>query len=215
MSIEILILWLLASLAGVFFVATGKLAFKKKIAAILLLVVFGASGALLYAEYRFGVSQSVKCDISAEEILAAMPSITISEEDISMMKELLESEEIAEGFLLAEEGDGSYRFPQDVSENLLMDWIPEGFDVRYLSASVRYGKSNVNIIFISDLKQWIEYSFDSDFDSLRKTIRVYGKTIYGKDITTIYTNLNNDVITKWEEKRLWFGWLTNKLAVSE
>lgn len=211
MSTEILILWLLASLAGVFFVATGKLAFKKKIAAILLLVVFGASGALLYAEYRFGVSQSVECDLSAEEILAEMPSIAISEEDISMMKELLESEEIAEGFLLAEEGNSLYIFPQDVSENLLMDWIPEGFDVRYLSVSVGYGKSHVTIIFLNERKQGIEYSFDSDFEYLHKTIGIYGKTIHGyQDITTTYANLNNDVITKWEEKRLWFGWLTNK-----
>jgi len=215
MSTELLILWLLAALVGIFFAAIGKLAFKKKIAAILLLVVFGASGALLYAEYRFGVSQSVKCDISAEEILAEMPDIVISEEDISMMEELLESKKILEGFLAAEEGNGMYIFPQDVSENLLMDWIPEGFDVRYLSASVGYGKSNVNIVFIDDLKQWIEYSFDSDFDSLHKTIRVYGKTIYGKDITTIYANLNNDVITKWKIRRDWFYWMTNKTRVWE
>ena len=217
MSTEILILWLLAVLVGIFFAAIGKLKLKKKIAVFLLLVALGVSGILLYAESRFGTSTVVECDLSAEEILAEMPDISITEDDIAMGKALWESEEIADAFLLAEaDENGKYNFPFDKGSELLAQRIPEGFDVRYFCVSVDpdTNERDIDIILIKDGKQRIDYWFSSDLNAPRsKLIKTYNSRRIFDEATT-YVNYDGE-ITKREEKRLWFYWLTNKLTVSE
>ena len=210
MHIEVLILGWLLLLAVVFFIAIGKMKRIKKLMVSLVLVVLALGASFLYVEAHFGGYRATKCDISTEEILSEMPDVAITDEEISMMKALLESEEIAAAFLLAEENArGMYDFPVEEAESLLAQWIPEGFAVGYLSAVVHLetDEKRVDLAFFAEGKQHIYYGFDLDLDDSYKIISVYKKGIFGDRLTFTYHNWNGE-ITKWKEKRMWFRWLT-------
>lgn len=180
MNISIILLGNLFLLAVAFFVAVSQMKRNKKLTAILLLVFLGITWSLLYLEAHFGHTLGVLSDMSEEEILAEMPDIAISEKDISMMDELLKSEEIAEAFLLAEEKEsGMYGFPVEKGEKLLGHWSPEGYEFAALSVSTTNGKC-VSFLFLNDVVgDHILYSIDAESVLLQKHIAVYKKDILG------------------------------------
>ena len=180
MNISIILLGNLFLLAVAFFVAVSQMKRNKKLTAILLLVFLGITWSLLYLEAHFGHTLGVLSDMSEEEILAEMPDIAISEKDISMMDELLKSEEIAEAFLLAEEKESEmYGFPVEEGEKLLGHWSPEGYEFAALSVSTTNGKC-VSFLFLNDVVgDHILYSIDAESVLLQKHIAVYKKDILG------------------------------------
>ena len=207
MNISIILLGNLFLLAVAFFVAVSQMKRNKKLTAILLLVFLGITWSLLYLEAHFGHTLGVLSDMSEEEILAEMPDIAISEKDISMMDELLKSEEIAEAFLLAEEKESEmYGFPVEEGEKLLGHWSPEGYEFAALSVSTSNGKY-VSFLFLNDVVgDHILYSIDAESVLLQKHIAVYKKDILGAEVSMGYSNINGQ-ITKTETERIWFDWL--------
>lgn len=207
MNISIILLGNLFLLAVAFFVAVSQMKRNKKLTAILLLVFLGITWSLLYLEAHFGHTLGVLSDMSEEEILAEMPDIAISEKDISMMDELLKSEEIAEAFLLAEEKEsGMYGFPVEKGEKLLGHWSPEGYEFAALSVSTTNGKC-VSFLFLNDVVgDHILYSIDAESVLLQKHIAVYKKDILGAEVSMGYSNINGQ-IAKTETERIWFDWL--------
>ena len=212
MNILILVLGNLFLLIVAFFVAISRMKQAKKLPVILLLICFGVVGSLLYVEAHFTAHTGVLSDMSEEEILTEMPDIAISQADLAMMEELLDSDEIAEAFVLAAETEnGIYEIPTDKSNELLAGWIPDGFEVWTLSVATGsiFGGDIVELNFLNDGKQRIGYRFGPDFEMPNKFIGLYKKDFLGAQVVTVYDNTKGK-ITKTESKRIWFDWLKNE-----
>ena len=177
---------------------------KKKIVGVLLVAIVVALGHVIYMETHFVATTSVPVKLSEEAILDEMPSIAITEKDITMGKELLATPEMTEAFLLAsKDKNGVYAFPLDDAEKLLAEWIPEDFEVLELAVL----NEHIYVSFINRDKQSIYYSFDADFEYQNKTIGIYGTDLFGdRRVKAIYQNMNGE-ITKFKEQRLWFEWI--------
>ena len=177
---------------------------KKNIVCVLLAVIIVAVGYVIYMESHFGTTTVVPVKLSAEQILKEMPSIAFTEEETTMAKELLATQEIEEAFLLASNNEnGVYIFPVSDAEKLLSEYTPEGYEVLELAVFNKY----IYVSFLSREKAAIYYSFDSNFEYQEKTIGIYGKDLFGERIVkAIYSNINGE-ITKHKEKRLWFEWM--------
>jgi len=211
MNTGLLVFGFLAITVPIFFVAVSEMKRIKKTIIICFLVFVGAVNTFMYMEAQFGTRTVELSDLTAEEILEEIPDIAITEEDMTMMQELLESEIIAEAFLLAEKDEnGLYMVPWVEDVELPARCIPEGFEVWSASVSTESSISgeSVSVSFKSGGETFwmIHYWFDPDFDHLQKTIAVYGKDIFGDQCVTTYDNLNGE-ITKWEDKRVWFDWV--------
>ena len=155
-------------------------------------------------ESHFGTTRVVPVKLSTEQILKEMPSIAFTEEETTMVKELLATQEMAEAFILASNNEnGAYIFPVSDAEKLLSEFTPEGYEVLELAV---FNKC-IYVSLLSREKTTIYYSFDSNFEYHEKTIGIYGKDLFGKRIVrAIYSNINGE-ITKHKEKRLWFEWM--------
>ena len=216
MNAELLIFWVLIIIVPIFFVTVSEIKKIKKIIVVCLLLLLGAVGYSAYMEVQLGTTTFVPSDLTGEEILEEMPDIAITEEDMAMMRELLESEVIAEAFLLAEEEkNGYYAVPWVEDAGLEDPCIPEEFEVSSVSVSVGSGIAEKSVLVVyrsvSEPFWLIYYWFDPDFEHLQKTIHIRGEDFFGDIHVVTYDNLNGE-LTKWEDKRIWFDWVRKYFA---
>lgn len=179
---------------------------KKKLVWILLAVMAIAVGYVSYMESHFGTTAFVPVSTSAEQIRSEMPGIVFTEEDTAMVKGLLATPELAEAFSLASEcSDGLYPIPLRDAEAWLADYIPEGCELSVFTVDRDH---RVILDFLTPDNRCIEYTFDSELQSLHKSIGFFEIDRFGTHQirTALYSNLNGE-LTKYKEKRIWFEWL--------
>ena len=179
---------------------------KKKIVCILLAVMAVAVGYVSYMESHFGTTAFVPVSTSAEQIRSEMPGIVFTEEDTAMVKGLLTTPELAEAFSLASESpDGFYSVPLRDAEAWLADYIPEGCELSVFTVERDH---RVILGFLTRDNRCIEYTFDSELQSLHKSIGFFEIDSSGtRQIKSAqYWNRNGE-LTKYKEKRIWFDWL--------
>ena len=175
---------------------------KKKGMLVLLAVLLAAAGYAACMESRFQTKALVPVQMSAEQIRTEMPQIDFTEADIAMAKALLADPEMQEAIKRYAGGESSVdTFPADRAERLLTPYLSEGDAV--LELAVLEGR--VYIGLRRGERQSVYYSFDPDLAYPEKTIGVYGKDLFGrKQVKAIYSSCNG-ALTKYIEKRIWFG----------
>lgn len=180
---------------------------KKKGILVLLAVLLAAAGYAACMDSRFQTKALMPMQMLAEQIRAEMPQIDFTEADTAMAKALLADPEIQEAMERYAGGESSAdTFPADRAENLLTPYLSEGDAV--LELAVLEGR--VYIGLRRGEGQTVYYGFDPDLAYPEKTIGVYGKDLFGrKQVKAIYSSCNGD-LTKYIEKRIWFGWLNRK-----
>lgn len=177
---------------------------KDKIIKVLCVILIFCFCFCIYMERNYSRVRFVEADMTEEEILAEMPEIAISEEDYALEAYILSLPEVQELLENAEEEEFGAAFPNEESEVLLADWIPEGWKVMELAAK----DNRMYVSFINEGVCSRYYSFSSDGSyPMQKTVGIYRKTWRNLiECKSVYQNTNGE-ITKYVDKNEWFSWV--------
>jgi len=177
---------------------------KRRILLLFGIVLLILAGVIAYFEIHFAHFVVEQVSISEEKALKEIPEIAFTEEDESLLREVITLPEVQ-----AVLGTEEVLQISEEARAALERFIPEGvteWDIYYIGTL----HNNVNLYLRYGERKTVQYLVNEDLSSYEKAIGIYRKTLRGwTDVDGIYSNLNGEY-TKYVEKRQWFHWLDEK-----